>query len=146
MWIDWIWIIVGWVQGRPPISPLNRSQTDSNIHYPYEDLPEASGATGFVSKEGGFDFHVLLEVSISNRHLFRIELEWIHFGTGIWTRRCIPCRCVRMCVRCESARRHWASWNCCSTWASFPATPSTAAVAPRIPHGRHPPTTSTTRS
>ena len=43
------------------MNPLNRSQTDSNIHYPYEDLPEASGAAGFVSKEGGFDFHVLLE-------------------------------------------------------------------------------------
>jgi len=51
------------MQGRTPINPLNRSQTDSNIHYPYEDLPEAAGAAGFVSKEGGFDYHVLLQVS-----------------------------------------------------------------------------------
>ncbi len=45
-----------------PTSPLNRSNTDSNITYPYEDLPEASGASHFVNKDGGFDLHVILEV------------------------------------------------------------------------------------
>ena len=45
-----------------PTSPLNRSNTDSNIVYPFEDLPEASGAGRFVNKDGGFDLHVILEV------------------------------------------------------------------------------------
>jgi hypothetical protein len=40
---------------------LNRSSTDSNIVYPFEDLPEASGASHFVNKDGGFDLHVILE-------------------------------------------------------------------------------------
>ncbi|EFX80552.1 hypothetical protein DAPPUDRAFT_318531 [Daphnia pulex] len=44
-----------------PTSPLNRSSTDSNIVYPFEDLPEASGASHFVNKDGGFDLHVILE-------------------------------------------------------------------------------------
>lgn len=46
-----------------PTSPLSRSNTDSNIIYPYEDLPEASGASHFVNKDGGFDLHVILEVN-----------------------------------------------------------------------------------
>lgn len=45
-----------------PHSPLNRSHTDSNIAYPFEDLPEASGASNYINKEGGFDLRVILEV------------------------------------------------------------------------------------
>lgn len=47
---------------KRPSSPMNRSQTDSNISYPYEELPEAAGASHFVNREGGFDFQVILEV------------------------------------------------------------------------------------
>ena len=50
-------------KAQRPHSPLNRSQTDSNIAYPFEDLPEASGASNYVTKEGGFDLRVILEVS-----------------------------------------------------------------------------------
>lgn len=59
------------VEGRAsaPTSPLNRSSTDSNIVYPFEDLPEASGASHFVNKDGGFDLHVILEAihSVTSR-------------------------------------------------------------------------------
>lgn len=66
---------------------MNRSQTDSNISYPYEDLPEAAGASRFVNREGGLDFHVILEVIVSyfklsvERHSFIGVLQAIHSVT-----------------------------------------------------------------
>ena len=40
---------------------MNRSQTDSNLSCHHEDLPEATGSSRFVNKEGGFNFQVILE-------------------------------------------------------------------------------------
>lgn len=53
-------------RGQRPHSPLNRSQTDSNIAYPFEDLPEASGASNYVTTDGGLDLRVILEVKTNS--------------------------------------------------------------------------------
>ncbi|XP_030758641.1 protein unc-80 homolog isoform X4 [Sitophilus oryzae] len=42
-------------------SSLTRSQTDSNITYTHEDIPEAPGATCYITKEGDIDFNVVLK-------------------------------------------------------------------------------------
>lgn len=51
-------------QDRKP--SLTRSQTDSNITYACEDLPEAPGAACYITKEGDIDIQVVLKVSFPN--------------------------------------------------------------------------------
>lgn len=48
-------------QDRKP--SLTRSQTDSNITYACEDLPEAPGAACYITQEGDIDIQVVLKVS-----------------------------------------------------------------------------------
>ncbi|KAF7271721.1 hypothetical protein GWI33_015431 [Rhynchophorus ferrugineus] len=48
-------------QDRDRKSSLTRSQTDSNITYSNEDIPEAPGATCYITKEGNIDFTVVLK-------------------------------------------------------------------------------------
>lgn len=43
---------------------LTRSQTDSNITYAGEDIPEAPGSACYITKEGDIDFQVVLKVGI----------------------------------------------------------------------------------
>lgn len=40
---------------------LTRSQTDSNITYAGEDIPEAHGSARYITKEGDIDFQVVLK-------------------------------------------------------------------------------------
>ncbi|XP_050510714.1 protein unc-80 homolog isoform X5 [Diabrotica virgifera virgifera] len=42
-------------------SSLTRSQTDSNITYAGEDVPEAPGATCYITKDGDIDLQVVLQ-------------------------------------------------------------------------------------
>jgi hypothetical protein len=49
---------------------LTRSQTDSNITYAGEDIPEAPGSACYITKEGDIDFQVVLKVSIRIREEF----------------------------------------------------------------------------
>ncbi|XP_066993860.2 protein unc-80 homolog [Anabrus simplex] len=46
-------------QERKP--SLTRSQTDSNITYAGEDVPEAQGSMCYITKEGDLDYHVVLK-------------------------------------------------------------------------------------
>lgn len=41
---------------------LTRSQTDSNITYMSDEVPEAPGSTCYVTKEGDIDLQVVLKV------------------------------------------------------------------------------------
>lgn len=43
-------------------SSLTRSQTDSNITYAIEDIPEAPGSFCYITKEGDIDIQVVLKV------------------------------------------------------------------------------------
>lgn len=47
-------------QERKP--SLTRSQTDSNITYSGEEIPEASGSTFYITKDGDIDLQVVLKV------------------------------------------------------------------------------------
>lgn len=47
-------------QERKP--SLTRSQTDSNITYACEELPEAPGSSSYVTKDGDIDIQVVLKV------------------------------------------------------------------------------------
>ncbi|CAH0559503.1 unnamed protein product [Brassicogethes aeneus] len=42
-------------------SSLTRSQTDSNITYAGEDIPEAPGSVCYITKDGDIDLHVILK-------------------------------------------------------------------------------------
>lgn len=44
---------------------LTRSQTDSNITYAGEDVPEAPGSFCYITREGDIDFQVVLKVKTS---------------------------------------------------------------------------------
>ncbi|XP_050309913.1 protein unc-80 homolog isoform X2 [Anthonomus grandis grandis] len=48
-----------WQQERK--SSLTRSQTDSNITYTSEDIPEAPGSICYITKDGDIDFFVVLK-------------------------------------------------------------------------------------
>ncbi|KAH1025785.1 hypothetical protein HUJ05_010443 [Dendroctonus ponderosae] len=48
-----------WQQDRK--SSLTRSQTDSNITYTSEDIPEAPGSICYITKDGDIDFYVVLK-------------------------------------------------------------------------------------
>lgn len=41
---------------------LTRSQTDSNITYTGEEIPEAPGSACYITKEGDIDYQVVLKV------------------------------------------------------------------------------------
>lgn len=41
---------------------LTRSQTDSNITYAGEDIPEAPGSACYITKDGDIDLDVVLKV------------------------------------------------------------------------------------
>lgn len=43
---------------------LTRSQTDSNITYTSDEMPEAPGSTSFITKDGDIDLEVVLKVKI----------------------------------------------------------------------------------
>lgn len=45
-------------------SSLTRSQTDSNITYATEDIPEAPGSFCYITRDGDIDFQVVLKVNI----------------------------------------------------------------------------------
>ena len=47
-------------QERKP--SLTRSQTDSNITYAGEDIPEAQGSVCYITKDGDIDYQVVLKV------------------------------------------------------------------------------------
>lgn len=47
-------------------SSLTRSQTDSNITYGGEEIPEAPGATCYITKDGDIDFQVVLQVNLTS--------------------------------------------------------------------------------
>lgn len=42
---------------------LTRSQTDSNITYAVEDIPEAPGSFCYITREGDIDIQVVLKVN-----------------------------------------------------------------------------------
>jgi len=52
-------------QERKP--SLTRSQTDSNITYAGEDIPEAQGSVCYITKDGDIDYQVVLKVCICNQ-------------------------------------------------------------------------------
>lgn len=55
-------------QERKP--SLTRSQTDSNITYTGEEIPEAQGSMCYITKDGDIDYQVVLKVcSLSLRYL-----------------------------------------------------------------------------
>lgn len=41
---------------------LTRSQTDSNITYASDDIPEAPGSFCYITRDGDIDFQVVLKV------------------------------------------------------------------------------------
>jgi hypothetical protein len=43
---------------------LTRSQTDSNITYMSDEIPEAPGSACYITKEGDLDLHIVLKVTI----------------------------------------------------------------------------------
>lgn len=43
-------------------SSLTRSQTDSNITYTGEEIPEAPGSACYITREGNIDYQVVLKV------------------------------------------------------------------------------------
>lgn len=45
-------------------SSLTRSQTDSNITYAGEEIPEAPGAGCYITPEGNIDCHIVLQVNL----------------------------------------------------------------------------------
>jgi hypothetical protein len=49
-------------QERKP--SLTRSQTDSNITYAGEEIPEAQGSVCYITKEGDIDYQVVLKVCL----------------------------------------------------------------------------------
>lgn len=50
-------------------SSLTRSQTDSNITYAGDDIPEAPGSFYYITRDGNIDHQVVLKVSfIDNKH------------------------------------------------------------------------------
>jgi hypothetical protein len=57
-------------QERKP--SLSRSQTDSNITYAGEEIPEAQGSACYITKDGDIDYQVVLKVCSHNlRYLFQ---------------------------------------------------------------------------
>lgn len=44
---------------------LTRSQTDSNITYASDEIPEAPGSCCYITKEGDIDLQVVLRVGIT---------------------------------------------------------------------------------
>jgi hypothetical protein len=55
-------------QERKP--SLTRSQTDSNITYAGEDIPEAQGSVCYITKDGDIDYQVVLKVCLCNQKYF----------------------------------------------------------------------------
>jgi hypothetical protein len=51
-------------QERKP--SLTRSQTDSNITYTGEEIPEAQGSMCYITKDGDIDYQVVLKVCLHN--------------------------------------------------------------------------------
>lgn len=51
-------------QERKP--SLTRSQTDSNITYAGEEIPEAQGSVCYITKDGDIDYQVVLKVCLQN--------------------------------------------------------------------------------
>lgn len=51
----------GWQERK---ASLTRSQTDSNITYAGEEMPEAPGVACYITKDGDIDFQVVLQVSL----------------------------------------------------------------------------------
>lgn len=41
---------------------LTRSQTDSNITYSSDEIPEAPGSACYITKDGDIDYYVVLKV------------------------------------------------------------------------------------
>jgi hypothetical protein len=78
-------------QERKP--SLTRSQTDSNITYAGEEIPEAQGSVCYITKDGDIDYQVVLKVCLQNlRYLvtclpqcvdiFQLEIfieSWLEF-------------------------------------------------------------------
>lgn len=44
-------------------SSLTRSQTDSNITYTAEEMPEAPGSSCYITKDGNIDYQIVLKVN-----------------------------------------------------------------------------------
>lgn len=78
-----------WQQERK--SSLARSQTDSNITYTGDEIPEAPGSICYITKDGDIDFNVVLKVVKLSRHpekgLLRIYTNYRQF---------IALRCVKI--------------------------------------------------
>lgn len=56
---------------------LTRSQTDSNITYAGEDIPEAPGSVCYITKEGDIDYQVLLKVkhfNVSGENVYPLKI------------------------------------------------------------------------
>lgn len=53
---------------------LTRSQTDSNITYAGEDVPEAPGATCYITKDGDIDLQVVLQVIMKTNQTLYYDL------------------------------------------------------------------------
>lgn len=89
---------------------LTRSQTDSNITYMSDEVPEAPGSACYITKEGDVDLQVVLKVItpvIRDRTSFEfciIMLLCHHFGISL-LRRYIPWHYgITPAVRLEYAR------------------------------------------
>lgn len=48
--------------GNERKASLTRSQTDSNITYLGEEIPEAPGSVAYITKDGDIDYQVVLKV------------------------------------------------------------------------------------
>lgn len=51
---------------------LTRSQTDSNITYMSDEVPEAPGSACYITKEGDVDLQVVLKVTAKYNYIFSI--------------------------------------------------------------------------
>lgn len=58
---------------------LTRSQTDSNITYASDEIPEAPGSCCYITKEGDIDLQVVLKVELLFRFHFQIIILEIIF-------------------------------------------------------------------
>jgi hypothetical protein len=64
-------------QERKP--SLTRSQTDSNITYAGEEIPEAQGSVCYITKDGDIDYQVVLKVCLQNFSYLPYLIQVGHF-------------------------------------------------------------------
>lgn len=83
---------------------LTRSQTDSNITYMSDEMPEAPGSACYITKEGDLDIQVVLKVITNCKRTF-LFMHRLGHSHSLLSRQYMPLLCgIILVVHHEFAR------------------------------------------